>query len=487
MSNAKAKEPLFHISKRDNISFKKSLLIRVASVFFSLLLLCVVCSIVGGKGIDTVIGALFDGNFGSERKIWIMLKDTALLLGVSLALIPAFKMKFWNLGGNGQILIGCLMAVTCMQFFGGKIPDWAVWIIMTVLCIAGSAIWAVIPAIFKALFNTNESLFTLMLNYVAQFLVGYFVVTWSTSGSNVLSPYTQGVLPDIGNQYLLTIIVIAVATVVMSIYLSKSKQGYELSVVGESQNTAKYVGINVKKVIIRTMAISGAMCGIVGLLLSGAIEHTMSESIAKNMGFTAIMATWLGHCNPITVILTSFLITFLSKGMVSVRMELNLTNDAISNVCIALVYFIIIASEFFITYKIKSPIFTKISDAFNRRKKAVVDKAAQSQNESENSDNTDLSSTDDGMLNQNDVVIDSDDATASEQQTPEQQEPVSQDRTTQSQSDDSAPAISATDDTATVTQQAATPKKKAAAKTKKTQSQSDDSAPAISATDDTAT
>ncbi len=377
MTNSKVREPLFHITKRDNITTKKSILIRVIAVFFSLLLLCVVCAIVGGEGIDVVLGALFDGAFGSERKIWITLQDTALLLGVSLALIPAFKMKFWNLGGNGQILISCLMAVVCMKFFGGKIPDWSVWILMAVLCIAAGAVWALIPAIFKAIFNTNESLFTLMLNYVAQFLVGYFVVTWSTSGSNVLTPFDQGTLPVLGNQYLLTILVIVISTVVMTIYLGKSKQGYELSVVGESQNTAKYVGINVKKVIIRTMAISGAMCGIVGLLLAGAIEHTMSESIAKNMGFTAIMATWLGHCNPIMVILTSFLITFLNRGMVSVRMELNLTSDAIGNVCIALAYFIIIASEFFITYKVKSPIFDKIAALIPKRKKAVKEVSEQ--------------------------------------------------------------------------------------------------------------
>ena len=228
MTDTKVREPLFHITKRDNITTKKSILIHVIAVFFSLLLLCIVCAIIGGEGIDVVLGALFDGNFGSERKFWIMLQDTALLLGVSLALIPAFKMKFWNLGGNGQILIGCLMAVVCMKFFGGKIPDWSIWIIMTLLCVLSGAIWALIPAVFKAFFNTNESLFTLMLNYVAQFLVGYFVVTWSTSGSNVLTPFDQGNLPVLGNQYVLTIIVIALSTVVMSIYLSKSKQGYEL-------------------------------------------------------------------------------------------------------------------------------------------------------------------------------------------------------------------------------------------------------------------
>ena len=416
MTDTKVREPLFHITKRDNITTKKSILIRVIAVFFSLLLLCIVCAIIGGEGIDVVLGALFDGNFGSERKFWIMLQDTALLLGVSLALIPAFKMKFWNLGGNGQILIGCLMAVVCMKFFGGKIPDWSIWIIMTLLCVLSGAIWALIPAVFKAFFNTNESLFTLMLNYVAQFLVGYFVVTWSTSGSNVLTPFDQGNLPVLGNQYVLTVIVIALSTVVMSIYLSKSKQGYELSVVGESQNTAKYVGINVRKVIIRTMAISGAMCGIVGLLLAGAIEHTMSESIAKNMGFTAIMATWLGHCNPVMVILTSFLITFLNRGMVSVRMELNLTSDAIGNVCIALAYFIIIASEFFITYKVKSPIFDKIAALIPKRKKTLQEESEQAEVVSEQSSQETSENVDESVVETMDDQPDDSDANSEDKQ-----------------------------------------------------------------------
>lgn len=416
MTDTKVREPLFHITKRDNITTKKSILIRVIALFFSLLLLCVVCAIIGGEGIDVVLSALFDGAFGSERKIWILLQDTALLLGVSLALIPAFKMKFWNLGGNGQILIGCLMAVVCMKFFGGKIPDWSIWIIMTLLCVLSGAIWALIPAVFKAFFNTNESLFTLMLNYVAQFLVGYFVVTWSTSGSNVLTPFDQGNLPVLGNQYILTVLVIAISTVVMSIYLSKSKQGYELSVVGESQNTAKYVGINVRKVIIRTMAISGAMCGIVGLLLSGAIEHTMSESIAKNMGFTAIMATWLAHCNPLMVVLTSFLITFLNRGMVSVRMDLNLTSDAISNVCIALVYFIIIASEFFITYKVKSPIFDKIAALIPKRKKTLQEESEQAEVVNEQSNQETSENVDESVVETMDDQPDDSDANSKDKQ-----------------------------------------------------------------------
>lgn len=158
------------------------------------------------------------------------------------------------------------------------------------------------------------------------------------------------------------------------------------------------------------------MCGIVGLLLAGAIEHTMSESIAKNMGFTAIMATWLGHCNPVMVILTSFLITFLNRGMVSVRMELNLTSDAIGNVCIALAYFIIIASEFFITYKVKSPIFDKIAALIPKRKKTLQEESEQAEVVSEQSTQETSVNADESVVETMDDQPDDSDANSEDKQ-----------------------------------------------------------------------
>ena len=278
---------------------------------------------------------------------------TALLLGVAVALVPAFKMKFWNLGGNGQILIGCLAAIACMFYLGGKIPDPLLILIMTVASMLAGAIWGVLPAIFKAYFDTNESLFTLMLNYIATGLVSVFLSIWLKNGKTALDPITWGNFPDLfGNKYLLTVVVFFILAVLMYVYLKYTKHGYEISVVGDSPNTAKYIGINVKRVIIRTMIISGALSGVVGLFLAGGVEHTIATDTANNMGFTAIMATWLAAFNPLVMMGTCLFIIFISRGMVEVRGNFGFTNDSIANIVIGLVYFCVIACSFFITYRV---------------------------------------------------------------------------------------------------------------------------------------
>ena len=190
-----------------------------------------------------------------------------------------------------------------------------------------------------------------MMSYVASVLVALTITIWVPTGTGTLAPIEHGALPVLGHTYLLSILVIAVITVLMFVYLKYTKHGYELSVVGGSENTARYIGLNVKKVIIRTAVLSGAICGVVGLLLSGAINHMVSTTIANNMGFTAIMVAWLAQFNPFAMIGTSFLITFMTMGMSQVQMAYNIST-AISQVAIAVVYFFIIGCRFFISYKI---------------------------------------------------------------------------------------------------------------------------------------
>ena len=354
MANEKTvREPLFHIVKRSNISLRKAIIIRTIAIISGILFSAIVCGIIFGENPFKVIGSLFNGAFGTERRIWLLLRDTALLLGVGLALVPAFKMKFWNLGGNGQILMGALVAIALMRSDLGANQTAVANILMVICSILVGAIWAVIPAIFKAFFKTNESLFTLMMNYIAVGLVSYFISNWATSGSGVLGQIRTGHLPEIVNTHLLTIIVVAIITVVMFFYMRNFKQGYEISVVGESENTARYIGVNVKIVIIRTLAISGAICGLIGLLLAGSIDHSISEQTANNMGFTAIMVAWLAKFNPLMMILTSFLISFLTRGMGQVQTDFGITNDAVADLVVGLIYFVIIGCEFFISYKIK--------------------------------------------------------------------------------------------------------------------------------------
>ena len=372
MANTKIREPLFHLTKRDALPLWKAIFIRGGAIVLGILFASILCGLLFSANPFKVIASLFKGAFGTERRFWLLFRDTALLLGVGLALVPAFKMKFWNLGGNGQILMGALVTIAIMRSNLG-VNNVAIANILMVICaILVGAIWAVIPAIFKAFFKTNESLFTLMMNYIAAGLVSYFINNWSTNGSGVLGQIQTGHLPEILNPHLLTIIVVAVLTAIMYIYLKYSKQGYEVSVVGESENTAKYIGLNVKQVTIRTLAISGAICGIIGLLLAGSIDHSISDDMVNNLGFnlgfTAIMVAWLGKFNPLIMILTSLLISFLTRGMGQVQTDFDVFNKAIANIVLGIIYFFIIGCEFFITYKIK---FKKEKTENNKQDKNI--------------------------------------------------------------------------------------------------------------------
>lgn len=356
--NIKTREPFFHIAKRDALPWHKSWLIRIIAILIALIVCAVLTMLLTHENPLQVYATMFDGAFGTPKRIWNLLQSLAMLLCVSLAVTPAFKMRFWNIGAEGQVLVGGLATAACMILLGGKIPNALLIIVMIVASIAAGAIWAVIPAFFKAKFNTNETLFTLMMNYVGIQLVSYFVVVWEVpKGSGKIGIINQanheGWLPVIGEyEYLLNILVVFVLTILMYVYLKYSKHGYELSVVGESENTARYIGINVKKVIIRTMLLSGAVCGIAGLLLVGGTNHTITTTTANNRGFTAIMVSWLAKFNPIYMIFTSFLLVFLEKGANEISTVFRL-NQSFSDIITGIILFFIIGSEFFINYEIK--------------------------------------------------------------------------------------------------------------------------------------
>ena len=355
--NKQNNAPLFHIVKRGALPWYQAWGIRAAAIVLALLFCALVTSLTTGENPLQVYSTMIYGAVGTPRKIWILGQNIALLLCVSLAVTPAFRMRFWNIGGEGQVLAGALAAAACMICLSDKLPNGALIAVMAVSSIAAGAIWGLIPAIFKAKWNTNETLFTLMMNYVATQLVAYFVIIWeSPKGSGKVGIINQatelGWLPQIGNyKYLLNIIIVAVLTVGMYIYLNYSKHGYEIAVVGESERTARYVGIKVEKVIVRTMLLSGAICGIAGLLLVGGTDHTISTTIAGGRDFTAVMVSWLAKFNPIFMILTSFLLVFLDRGAGEISTTFGL-NHSFADILTGIILFFIIGSEFFITYKI---------------------------------------------------------------------------------------------------------------------------------------
>ena len=351
------REPLFHLTKRAFVEPMTAWTIRICAFLLGLL----VCGIIAFLLIDRLkenpgkIGdfyhAFLKGSFSTSYKFWKFLKNVAILLCISLALTPAFRMRFWNIGGEGQTLTGVLAAIAVDFYLGGSVPEWLLLVLMFIAALAAGALWGVIPALFRAKWGTNETLFTLMMNYVATFMVSYFLVIWVPNGSASLPRLQHGKLPTIGNDYLLIILIVVALTVGLYVYLNYTKHGYEISVVGESVRTARYVGINERKVIIRTMILSGALCGLAGYLIAAGLDQTVTTESAGGQGFTGIMVSWLGKFNPLAMLLTAALIQFLNQGAAQISQDFDVSG-ALPNVITGIMLFFIIGSEFFINYEV---------------------------------------------------------------------------------------------------------------------------------------
>ena len=373
------KDSSLHIAARDSIAWWKAWLVRLIAVLLSLIVCAIVIFGLTKMNPVEVYKGIFSGAVGTSRRAWVTIRDTMVLLLIAIGLTPAFKMKFWNIGAEGQILVGgaataalmqplygnvvgiIIMTAALMIYAGDSLPTPVLMILMFVASMAAGVIWGVIPAIFKAYFNTNETLFTLMLNYVAMQIVTFCIVYWENpAGSNTVgiinSATRAGWLPELGGlTYGWNVVIVLVFTIGMYIYMKYSKQGYEVAVVGESQDTARYARINVKRTIIRTMGISGGICGVAGFLLVSGASHTISTSTAGGRGFTAIIVAWLSKFNAFVMILVSFFLVFMEKGAIQIASQFNLNENA-SDVITGIILFFILGSEFFIRYRIA---FTK--------------------------------------------------------------------------------------------------------------------------------
>ncbi len=350
-----------HISKRDGISLGKSISIRATAIFSSLVIAAIVIYAIVKLNPINVYISMFEGSFMTEKRVWYLLRDMMILTCIAIGLAPAFKMRFWNIGAEGQMLVGAIATTFFMRNYAETLPSWALFLCMILGALICGAIWGLIPSFFKAKWNTNETLFTLMMNYIAIQLTSFCVAKWENPfGSNTVgivngdsrAGWIGNMLSDGYNaDYLWTVLIVLALAVLMWAYLRYSKQGFEIAVVGDSVNTAKYAGIRVNRVYVRTMAISGAVCGFAGFLAVSAVSHTISITTAGGRGFTAIIVAWMAKMNPFIMILISALITFLNKGAIQIATDFQL-NEYASEIITGIVLFFILGSEFFINYKV---------------------------------------------------------------------------------------------------------------------------------------
>ncbi len=370
------KEPLFHVVKKVDTPQWKAWAIRGGALVAALLICGLFIYAVAGIGFGEAFTQMFQGTFGkigNSTSMRIKCWDTAIyatkLLAIAVALAPAFKMKFWNIGAEGQVLVGAVATAVVMHDLCNYVTGPLLYVLMFAACLLAGAVWGLIPAFFKAKWGTNETLFTLMMNYIAMKIMDYFYNTWKGTNSSMdaINRSTKiGWLPQIFNHgYTINIIVFLALAVFMFFYLKKTKHGYEISVVGESVSTARYAGINVTKVILRTMLLSGAICGLVGGLTVAGQSHTFTSSTtAGGYGFTAIIVAWLAKFNTLSMMGISLLIIFLEKGTGQLSNSYPAFGTGAGGILIGIVLFFVIGSEFFINYRVVG------------RKKATADGAS---------------------------------------------------------------------------------------------------------------
>ena len=343
---------MIRVIKTKEKSKKQQMMLRFAAFVLALCAGGLFLLILGNNPF-AIYGTIISGAFRSEMAVQATVKIMIPLLITALGVTLAFKMRFWNIGGEGQLIMGGMFA-SYFALFHADWPGFVLFPVMFLAGILGGGIWALIPAFFKVRFGTNETLFTLMLNYIALYLVSWLQEgPWRDPGANgfpkIASFDKSAVLPKLfGVQIGWVIALVLVA--ILFVYLRYTKQGYEISVVGESRATANYAGMNVQKIILRTMFLSGAVAGIAGMVQVSGSDRTLSTGVAGGVGFTAIIVAWLARLNPIASMIIAFLFAVLEKGSSVVQSQYNLSTDC-ADVLQGIILFFVLGCEFFIRYK----------------------------------------------------------------------------------------------------------------------------------------
>ena len=346
------KTPLIRLAKRDAMPAWQVWCIRGSSFIAAILLGALIFLVLGNNPISAY-GTILSGSLGKSTAIRQTVKIAIPLLGTALAIAPCFKMRFWNIGAEGQITAGAVAASYFALFWADRLPGPALILVMAAAGAVAGGIWALVPAFFKAKWGTNETLFTLMMNYI---IIG--VVRWlqggpweGRPGSQIIPQFdSKAVLPKVLGVHCGWIIVL-VLTVVMFIYMKYTKQGYEIAVIGESENTARYAGMNVGAIIMRTMFLSGAISGLVGFIVASGANNTLYDGVAAGVGFTAITVAWLAQLNPFAMIGTSALLAVLEKGADTLQTRMNVP-ASISDIITGIFLFCMLGCEFFINYRL---------------------------------------------------------------------------------------------------------------------------------------
>lgn len=364
MSSETVNIPFVRLAKRESMDPRKVWAIRIGSIVIAILLGMLPMFITGNNPFKAY-QIIISGALGKPIYIKQTIKIAIPLLGCALAIAPCFKMRFWNIGAEGQITAGAIAASYFALNWYDKVPSFVLLAIMFIAATIAGGIWGLIPAFFKAKWNTNETLFTLMMNYI---IIG--IVSWlqggpweGRKGSQIIPMFNDSArLPVVFGIHCGWIIVL-VLVILMHIYMNYTKHGYEIAVIGDSENTARYAGMNVGRIMMRTMFLSGGICGIIGFIVVTGANHTLYNGVANGVGFTSITVAWLSQLNAFAMILISIMLAILTKGSNTLQTKLKVP-ASVSDIVIGILLFCMLSCEFFINYKlIFRPRKTEIKEA----------------------------------------------------------------------------------------------------------------------------
>lgn len=346
---------MLRIAKRPSISKRKAALIRISGIFLSLVLMSIFLMTMSLNPFK-VYQAMIMGCFGSFYRF----RETIeLMIPLSLAAIGimiAFKMKFWNIGAEGQILMGA-MAASYVALNMSELPKPLLLIMMGIAGLISGGLWAFLPAIFKTKFGTNETLFTLMMNYIAIKYVIYLQYgPWKDPKAmgfpKIPNFVDNAIIPEIFGVHIGWVVLI-VLTLLFYVVLNKTKLGYEVSVIGESKNTARYAGMNVNRVVLLSLFMSGAICGLVGMIQASGVAGTLTAELSGGMGYTAIIVAWLSQMQVQFVPVIGMLFAVLVQGASYIQTAFQIPQSA-AEILQGIILFFALGSEFFINYTLHS-------------------------------------------------------------------------------------------------------------------------------------
>ncbi len=345
---------MMKISKRAELPRRQEYVIRAVAIAFSVACAGLVIMILGFNPI-TVFREIVIGALGTELRIQQTIVKAIPLLITSLGILVAFKMKFWNIGGEGQIMMGAFGASLVALNMPESVPAPLALLAMAAMAVVLGGIWAFIPAIFKAKFGTNETIFTLMMNYIAIKWVTYLQYgPWKDPASQgfpkIANFASNAVLPSLFGVHIGWLISI-VLVVIVYFFINHTKKGFEITVVGESIETARYAGMNINSVIVTSMLISGGLCGLTGMIQASAIERTLTSTLSGGYGFTAIITTWLGRLSAPIIMVVCIAFAILLQGGAYLQIAMAVP-ASVADMIQGIILFFVLGSEFFLQYKL---------------------------------------------------------------------------------------------------------------------------------------